>query len=336
MKKIGKKLATAGMALLFAAALSGAVFAYDKDEDKPIRSVGISVMGYIEVGRNVGEEDELEISTSGSKYDYDYYEVVNEGFKWSSDDVPRLKIYLSAAEGYYFHITRASQIRLTGATYVSAARENEAYTLVVEVKLPSLETQVAPILETKMEGGKCTWSESEGAGSYEVKFMRSGTTLGGNQIVTGTSFDGTKYMTKPGDYHFKVRPINKKDTSRTGLWVDSNTVYVSEEDARRQKDANEEEESRGAWEKVGDRWRFKLPDGNYAPEGWRQIHDKWYVFDENGYMRTGWFIDGGNWYYLDKTEGYMWKNTTTPDGYFVNINGALDEKGTASNAFKPN
>ena len=44
----------------------------------------------------------------------------------------------------------------------------------------------------------------------------------------------------------------------------------------------------------------------------------------------------GNWYYLDKTEGYMWKNTTTPDGYFVNINGALDEKGTASNAFKPN
>ena len=53
MKKIGKKLATAGMALLFAAALSGAVFAYDKDEDKPIRSVGISVMGYIEVGRNI-------------------------------------------------------------------------------------------------------------------------------------------------------------------------------------------------------------------------------------------------------------------------------------------
>ena len=335
MKNFGKKLVTVGMALLFAAAFSGAAFAYESS-DKPIRSIGLSVMGYIEIGKNIGEEDELEISTSGNKYDFDHYEVQNASFKWTSDDVPDIKIFLSAREGYYFRITRASQIRLTGATYVSASREDSAYTLVVEVKLPSLETQVAPILETKMEGGKCTWSESEGAGSYEVKFMRSGTTLGGNQIVTDTFYDGTKYMTKAGDYHFKVRPINKKDTSRTGLWVDSNTVYVNEEDARRQKEANEEEESRGSWEKDGDRWRFKLPDGTYAPEGWRQIRDRWYVFDENGFMRTGWYIDAGKWYYLDEKEGYMWKNTTTPDGYFVNIYGALDDKASSSDAAKPN
>ncbi len=336
MTKKMRKIVTAGMALLFAAAFSGAAFAYESS-DKPIRSVGISVMGYIELDQNIGEEEELDISTSGNKYDYDHYEVQNEGFKWTSEDTPDIKIYLSAREGYYFRITRASQIRLTGATYVSAAREDSAYTLVVEVKLPSLATQVAPILEAKMEGGICTWSESEGAGSYEVKFMRNGTTLGGNQIVTGTTYDGTKYMTKPASYHFKVRPINKIDTSRTGLWVDSNEVLVSDEQARLQREANEEEESRGVWEEIDGRWRFTLPDGNLVPAGWRQIRDKWYAFDENGFMRTGWFLDGGNWYYLDEKDGYMWKNTTTPDGYFVNINGTMmDPEATASNAVKPN
>ena len=336
MKTFGKKLMTAGMALLLAAAFSNAVFAYDSDHDKAIRSVALTVRGYFELDSNMGQEGEIEVSTSGNKYDYDHYEIMNEGFKWTEEDTPDIKIYLTASEGYYFRITRASQIKLTGATYVSAAREDEAYTLVVEVKLPSLATQVAPLTEVKMEGGIVTWPETAGAGSYEVKFMRNGTTLGGNQIVTGTTYDGTKYMTKAATYHCKVRPINKVDTSQVGLWVDSNPVSINEEQARLQREANEEEESRGVWEEINGRWRFTLPDGNVAPAGWRQIRDRWYVFDENGFMRTGWYIDSGNWYYLDAKEGYMWRNATTPDGYYVDITGAMmDAEASASNASKP-
>ncbi len=35
----------------------------------------------------------------------------------------------------------------------------------------------------------------------------------------------------------------------------------------------------------------------------------WYVFDNNGYMRTGWFQDVGKWYYFG-IDGFMVANTT--------------------------
>ena len=83
MKTFGKKLMTAGMALLLAAAFSNAVFAYDSDHDKAIRSVALTVRGYFELDSNMGQEGEIEVSTSGNKYDYDHYEIMNEGFKWT-------------------------------------------------------------------------------------------------------------------------------------------------------------------------------------------------------------------------------------------------------------
>ena len=307
--------------MVLAALIPGTVFAYEKD-DKPIRSVTINISGYIEIEKDLGEE-ELEIRTSGNKYDFDHYEVMNDTFYWTLEDVPQIKIYLTAAEGYYFRVTKASEIHLTGGTYVSAAREDSGYTLAVEVKLPPLDTQVAPIEKAQLEGGVCTWSESTGAGAYEVKFMRNGTTLGGNQIVEGLTYDGTKFMTREAKYHFKVRAINAKDPNIKGHWVDSNDVYVSADQAKAQKEKNEEEDSRGTWEQTEQGWIFK-PDGNeIVKDCWRQIRDKWYNFDQNGIMRTGWYLEGDKWYYLDPENGYMWRNTTAPGGYELGIDGVM-------------
>lgn len=38
-------------------------------------------------------------------------------------------------------------------------------------------------------------------------------------------------------------------------------------------------------------------------------------------MKTGWIEWKNLWYYLDKTNGDMWVNSTTPDGYRVNGDG---------------
>ncbi len=305
----------------------GAVFGFPaygyESKDKSIKSVGITVSGVIEVDTKMGEE-ELSIHTSGSRYSLDHYEVQNEGFRWSIEDTPIIKIYLTADDGYYFRITKASQVRLNGATYVSAARENGAYTLVVQVKLPSLETQVGDIENVTLQGGVCTWTEAVGAGSYEVKFMRNGTTLGGNQIVTETSYDGTRFMTKAASYHCMVRALNFKDAGIKGHWVDSNYVNVTEAQAKAQKEANAEERSAGTWIEGDGHWCFQLPSGEYVASSWRQINDYWYIFDENGWMRTGWYLDGEKWYYLDQETGAMWKNAVTPDGYTVGIDGVME------------
>lgn len=57
------------------------------------------------------------------------------------------------------------------------------------------------------------------------------------------------------------------------------------------------------------------------------INNNWYYFDGSGYMKTGWFRDQGNWYYLTTsadggTEGAMtigWKKLS---GHWYYFNGS--------------
>ncbi len=114
MKKFdaSRKTAAAALFLLLSSVTAVNAFAYEKT-DKPIQKVNISVHGYIEIETDLGDED-LDIRTSGNKYSYDHYEVENDTFYWTIDDVPDIKIYLTAEPGYYFRITKASQSTLNG------------------------------------------------------------------------------------------------------------------------------------------------------------------------------------------------------------------------------
>jgi glucan-binding YG repeat protein len=317
MKKYNKMLALLLSAAVFSASFSVSAFAEDR---KKINKVAIAVDGNIELDTPMGDE-ELEISCSSEKYDFDYFEVQNVGFRWSIDDTPDIKIYLNAGDNYYFNIAYATDIHLTGCTYKNAWRENNLSTLVVEVTLTPLSNQVYPIETATMNGGLCTWTQSEGAGLYELKFMRGKSTLGGIQTLAGLSYDGSEYMTKAGEYHFMVRAINAKDNNVKSKWVESESVYITDAQAQAQKIKNETDQSAGQWEQTDGGWKFHLPDGSYVSGGWRKIHGQWYYFRSDSIMATGWIESGGKWYYLDQTDGYMWKNATTPDGHTVAIDG---------------
>jgi len=65
--------------------------------------------------------------------------------------------------------------------------------------------------------------------------------------------------------------------------------------------------------------------------GWHHWQNNWYYLypqaDGNrGYMFTGWHEIGGKWYYFSKVNdsslGAMAYDTTTPDGYKVDKDGA--------------
>ncbi len=62
--------------------------------------------------------------------------------------------------------------------------------------------------------------------------------------------------------------------------------------------------SQGEWKKVNGKWRWQFPDGSYAINRWVYIRNKWYVFDKQGWMITGWYKSGGKWYFL-KSNGEM-------------------------------
>ena len=119
---------------------------------------------------------------------------------------------------------------------------------------------------------------------------------------------------------------------------------------------------RTIWTFTGSKWRLRRPNGSYARGSivsqsfidgmkvryqWEQVNGRWYAFDEQGYlktgffydagydgwfyvdenagMQTGWFQINGKWYYFkdvsDGTRGIMLRNQKTPDGYFVDENG---------------
>jgi len=112
----------------------------------------------------------------------------------------------------------------------------------------------------------------------------------------------------------------------------------------------------GKWVKHGSDYSYYYDNGILALDRWFELEWNgtihWYYFDISGNMVTGWFKDNlGNWYYLNPTnigvygsmvtgwnfidgkwyyfnekgdgfKGTLFCNTTTPDGYQVDSNGA--------------
>ena len=97
----------------------------------------------------------------------------------------------------------------------------------------------------------------------------------------------------------------------------------------------------GTWIKSGNRWWYKHYDGSYTKDNWELINDKWYFFDKDGWMITGWLKRNGIWYYLDANgelttgwfidngiyyysneRGQMVVNCFIDDKYYVGKNGA--------------
>lgn len=63
--------------------------------------------------------------------------------------------------------------------------------------------------------------------------------------------------------------------------------------------------NKGNWEKDDRGWKFKSDKDGYLADEWESLYwdceANWYYFDEEGYMKTGWFEWDGETYYLNPT-----------------------------------
>lgn len=73
------------------------------------------------------------------------------------------------------------------------------------------------------------------------------------------------------------------------------------------------------WAEIDGIKYYFTPDG-YLATGWFEHSGNQYYADENGTLITGWFQYDNQWYYFTE-DGICLKNTTTPDGYYVDENG---------------
>ena len=145
-------------------------------------------------------------------------------------------------------------------------------------------------------------------------------------------------------YYLNTDGSMAKDIWIGTYYVDANGAWVVE-----------------GWQNSGYGWWYQRANGTYPANEWEMINGIWYYFDANGYMLANtttpdgyyvdengaWIVEGwqnsgygwwyqrangtyphseweminGIWYYFD-ANGYMLANTTTPDGYYVDENGA--------------
>lgn len=101
---------------------------------------------------------------------------------------------------------------------------------------------------------------------------------------------------------------------------------------------NLDKSANGTWIKQGNQWWYQHADGSYTSNGWEQIDGKWYKFDQNGWMQSGWQPWGTDstgqtaWYYMgDPNDGSMkastWVKGKNGEYYFVDHTGVMARNG---------
>lgn len=326
-KKIAAVLSTAALAMSFSFVSMAA--------ETKVSSVSLTIDSDIEAG---GSGSDVEVTASSSKYSVEDVDVTNEpSDEWEDGDKPKLKVTVSAADDYYFTSGFSkSSIDISGddGTVTSVTRST-AYKLYVYITLDALDEDDSDYaldvsnLEWDEDTGEASWDETEDAKRYEVKLYRNDSTVT-SATTTDEDYDFSGYITKKGTYTFKVRAVY--NSSNKGSWEESDEWDVSSseaDDISSNSSGSPSSDSSGpglgsssgAWllDSVG--WWYCNADRSYTVNNWQYINNKWYFFNGNGYMVTGWVYWNSIWYYCGD-DGAMYVNRTTPDGYYVNSDGA--------------
>lgn len=169
---------------------------------------------------------------------------------------------------------------------------------------------------------RATWKEVENATWYKVYLFRKSDS-DFNTIVSETKTKKTTHnfsqkMVEEGEYFFKVRALSKNQSYTDSSWSeDSDGTYVSASSTQEVKDGPKKQDS-------------QTSGPGAAQPGWRQDEKgRWYAIQADG---STWFSNGWQWLdgnqdsiaecYCFDDNGYIYADTTTPDGYTVNADGA--------------
>lgn len=86
----------------------------------------------------------------------------------------------------------------------------------------------------------------------------------------------------------------------------------------------------GAWFQDANGWKCKAADGTWYTNCWKELtyqnEKSWYRFDAQGYLVTGWYLDSGEWYYMNPNSDGKLGKMMTGWQYINNIWYYLNEK----------
>lgn len=312
---------------------------------RPINSVSISVnsklepgsgLPAIEIGSGSPETGGIMVSASNSKYRVSKAEWIDKASKeLKAADEPGMKVTLAAEDvgsDYFLASYKESNVKISGGTFVSARREGDD--LVVTLRVRGVKGEYDPPKDAywnEKNLGEARWEKPENtSGYYEVQLYRNGKSVHKIPQTSALKYQFYPYMTKEGNYTFKIRTIPVKEIQvkygKKSEWLESGELQITDRyvsDGKGQLNSDNKvvkgTEDTVGWFQEDGGWRYRYPDGSLCRAKWEYIEGQWYYFNMDGLMLTGWQKIDGRDYYLHQN-GQMAVGWTRIDGkwyYFL-------------------
>lgn len=271
-------------------------------EDAKITGVYLYADLNLEVDSPKGSEILNLYPTTSGHYTITSSSFLNECDTWDKSQTPRIKLQLTANDGYAFDALSSSDITVTGNArkIEKIARENNGKNLNLIISFTNLNNYMgAPTGLRWSTSGVALWNPVSQADCYEVTLYRSSARVGQTQTIYGTSCDfSNKLASQASSYTFQVRAKDSSSNTLKSEWAVSPEYKVSPQIAQALKN------QKLGWKQNDRGWYYYYLDGSYPQNGWAEIEGKFYYFD---------------------TEGYMLTDTATPDGGAVGPDGVRIE-----------
>lgn len=292
-----------------------------------------------------------------SVYETAKYEI--ENCEWYSDGTnefeiggkPKVVVYLvtkdytgstSSSNDYYYRFLSSyssSSCFISNAEFVSSTRLSTS-TMKLVFALKGLKGTFNPPQSAIWadDYGNAKWEPANvcDSGYYDLILYRENSTVARIDKYKGTTYNFSSYMTREGDYSFKVRTTagtdNQSTYGKNSEYLDSGAITIDESIIAKIKNgvANTQYNPTGGsgatnvgWVRLNNIWHFYRPDGQMVRNGWIQWQGKWYYLDAQGNMLTGLQTINDKTYFLN-SDGTMttgWINMNDSYYYFSNESG---------------
>lgn len=256
---------------------------------------------------------------------------------------PRILIYLETVEypytggdnDYFYRFLSSyssSNCYVSNGSFVSATRVSNS-TLKVIIKLNPIKGTYNPPQDAYWTDNKGTavWTPDNtlDSGYYDLTLYRDGSSVTSVDRYHGTTYNFYQFMTKEGEYTFRVRTVPGTDhqgaygkrseyLDSTGMTIDSTNVNVGGTSMSNNGGIN------AGWVQSNGSWYFYRPDGSMLKNTWTLYNNVWYFLTENGTMKTGFATINGNQYYFNQDGAMLtgWLKSGESYYFFNTIQGS--------------
>lgn len=232
-------------------------------------------------------------------------------------DTPRVLVLPSTVEEIKLAADMADDLKAGTEIYVAAPKGSKAWTL-TETAMKNAGYNTANLFEyTRPQVAVSGDGIAEAGPGYTlttavgtpttVKVSAQGGTLGGRQVrVVQIGSDGTETVLQ--DWDSMEGSSDESASTASYTWTPTSADVVLRFDVRQDpyvvtsvavtvKADSDSAPARGTWTWGARGWWYRYADGTYPTNTSKTIDGQVYRFDADGYMRTGWVFDQGNWYY---------------------------------------